>query len=238
MPWRRAGKYISCLPIAAIIPLFLSDLLGVNNAEVSRYISMELVKAVIALREVKDEHEIRQMEQAIDTAYKMHTTVMKMAFPGTWEREIAGVIEGIALSHGGPVAFPVILSMDGQTLHNHFHGNLLKEGRMVLTDAGCETPLHYASDITRTVPVGGKFSAIQKRFYEIVLKANLGAIEAVKPGETNYNVHMTAARIIADGLKEAGLMKGDMEEAVNLRRPCPVLSSRHRTYAGPRCSRP
>ncbi len=196
--------------------VFLSWLLGVDNDNVSEFISIELIRAVIALREIKDEHEIGQIEKAIDTAFKMHTTVMKMAFPGTWEREIAGMIEGIALAHGGPVAFPVILSMDGQTLHNHFHGNLLKEGRLVVTDAGCETALHYASDITRTVPVGGKFNSRQKHMYEVVLKANMDAIDALKPGIKNFDVHMLASRVIAEGMKDAGLMKGDLEEAVNL----------------------
>jgi len=196
--------------------LFLSDVLGVSPGRVKDFISQELIMAVISLREVKDEHEIVQIGQAIDTAWKMHTTVMKRAFPGTFEREIAGEIEGIALSGGGPVSFPVILSMDGQTLHNHSHKNLLREGRLLLTDAGCETAMHYASDITRTVPVGGRFDSRQKDIYEIVLEANMKAIDALKPGVTNLEVHLLAARIIAEGLKQQGLMKGDIEEAVNL----------------------
>jgi Xaa-Pro aminopeptidase len=196
--------------------LDLGRIFTVPPEQVKEFISIDLIKAVISLREVKDEHEISQIEQAIDVAYEMHTTVMKMAFPGTWEREIAGTIEGIALSHGGPVSFPVIHSMDGQTLHNHYHGNLLKEGRLVITDAGCETSMHYASDITRTVPVGGSFTSQQKQIYEIVLKANNESIKAVKPGHQNMEVHMLASRIIAEGLKDAGLMKGNIEEAVNL----------------------
>ncbi len=211
------GRQIHILPpYRGDQTVFLAKLFGTTHERVTEYISMELVKAVIALREVKDEHEIGQLEQAIGTAYEMHTTVMKMALPGTWEREIAGTIEGIALAHGGSVSFPVILSMDGQTLHNHYHGNRLKEGRLVVTDAGCESPLHYASDITRTVPVGGRFSPQQKAVYEIVLKANMDAIKAVQPGRTNFDVHTLAARVIANGMKDLGLMKGNMEEAVHL----------------------
>jgi Xaa-Pro aminopeptidase len=127
----------------------LGGLFDIHPVEVKEHISEELIRAVVSLREIKDEHEIQQIEQAVDTCYKMHTRVMEMAFPGTWEREIAGQIEGISLSHGNPVSFPVILSMDGQTLHNHYHGNLLKEGRLIVTDAGAESPLHYAGDITR-----------------------------------------------------------------------------------------
>ena len=87
---------------------------------------------MVKLRSVKDHYEIAEIEKAVDVAGIMHTTAMKMGFPGNFERELAGAIEGIALSHGGPVSFPVILSMDGQTLHNHYHGNELVEG----TDGG------------------------------------------------------------------------------------------------------
>ena len=145
----------------------------------------------------------------------MHTTVMRMAQSGTWEREIAGVIEGIALANGGPVSFPVILSINGQILHNHYHGNLLKKGKLLVTDAGCESIMHYASDITRTVPVDGKFSLKQKEIYEIVLKANIKTIEAAKPGITNQDLHLQATKIIAEGLKELGLMQGDINDAIN-----------------------
>ncbi len=195
--------------------IFLARVLNVHFNEVDQYISEDFIKSVVALREIKDEHEIQQIEMAVDTAYKMHTTVMRMAFPGVWEREIAGMIEGIALANGGPVSFPVILSMNGQTLHNHYHGNLLKEDRMIVTDAGAETSMHYASDITRTVPVGGKFDPEQKEIYEIVLKANMECIKKAAPGVKNKDLHLHAAEIIATGLKEAGLMKGDINEAVS-----------------------
>lgn len=94
----------------------------------------------------------------------MHVAAMKMAKPGVYEREIAGYIEGIALSGGGMLSFPVILTQHGETLHNHYHGNKLLKGNLMLTDAGCETESHYASDNTRTVPVGGVFTQKQKIF--------------------------------------------------------------------------
>ncbi|MCK4751645.1 MAG: aminopeptidase P family protein, partial [Bacteroidales bacterium] len=192
----------------------LAELLGVSCEGVDKYVSNELIGAVVKLRSVKDEYEIAEIEKAVEVAGLMHTTAMKMGFAGNYERELAGAIEGIALSHGGPVAFPVILSMDGQTLHNHYHGNELVEGRMVVCDAGAETAMCYASDITRTFPVGGKFSTRQRDIYNIVLAANTGTIEASVPGDTYRNVHLMAARIIASGLKEVGIMKGDVDEAV------------------------
>lgn len=176
--------------------------------------SLELIRGVIALRSVKAPEEIEEISRAVDITCEMHTTAMKMAHPGIYEREIAGRIEGIALSHGASAAFPIILSMDGQTLHNHAHENLLEKGRMMVTDAGAETIRHYAGDITRTVPVGGKFSQRQKEVYEIVLKAENWAIEQVRPGIPNRDIHLGAAKIIAGGLKDLGLMKGEVDEAV------------------------
>ncbi|MCK4880182.1 MAG: aminopeptidase P family protein [Bacteroidales bacterium] len=192
----------------------LAQLIGVDYEEVSKLISQELIASVVKLRSIKDQYEISEIEKAVDVARIMHTTAMKMAYPGNFERELAGAIEGIALSHGGPVSFPVILSMDGQTLHNHYHGNELTEGRMVVCDAGAETTMGYASDITRTYPVGGKFSTQQKDIYNIVLQANSETIKASLPGRPYREVHLMAARIIAGGLKELGIMKGDLDEAV------------------------
>ena len=192
----------------------LSGLLDMDCREVRNYVSEELIRAVVKLRSVKDRYEIEEIGKAMEVAGVMHTTAMKMAYPGNYERELTGTIEGIALSHGGPVSFPVILSMDGQILHNHEHGNELVEGRLVVCDAGAETEMCYASDITRTYPVGGKFNLQQKEIYEIVLEANMKTIEAIRPGVTYKSIHLMACRIIAGGLKGLGIMKGDMEEAV------------------------
>jgi Xaa-Pro aminopeptidase len=211
----KSGRKIHLLPpYRGDHFLALAQQMGVDYEGVKIMVSQELIAAVVKLRSVKDQHELREIEKAVDVAAIMHTTAMKMAYPGNFERELAGAIEGIALSHGGPVSFPVILSMDGQTLHNHYHGNELSEGRMVVCDAGAETAMCYASDITRTFPVGGKFSSRQKDIYNIVLKANNETIKASIPGRSYKEVHLMAARIIAGGLKELGLMKGDLDEAV------------------------
>ena len=150
----------------------------------------------------------------MDIAYDMHVTAMKMCREGVKEQDIFGAMEGIALSKGNGTSFPVILSMNGQTLHNHSHGNILRKGRMMVADAGVESNMHYASDITRTTPVGGKFSQQQKDIYEIVLKANSEAIKATKPGISNRELHFLACKIIASELTLLGLMKGNSDEAV------------------------
>ena len=192
----------------------LGSLFKENPCQMKTLASTDLVKAVISMRSVKEKVETDEIEKAADIAYEMHVTAMKMCKPGIIEQDIFGTIEGIALAKGGGTSFPIILSINGQTLHNHYHGNILKKGRMMVTDAGAETNLHYASDITRTTPVGGKFSELQKDIYEIVLKTNTEAIKATRPGLSNRELHLMACRNIASGLKELGLMKGDAEEAV------------------------
>jgi len=192
----------------------LGSLLKENPCQMKTLASVELIKAVISMRSIKEKVEIEEIEKAVDIAYEMHVTAMKMCKPGVREQDIFGTIEGIALSKGGGTSFPVILSINGQTLHNHSHGNILTKGRMMVTDAGAETILHYASDITRTTPVGGKYNSKQKEIYEIVLKANTEAIKATRPGLSNRDLHFMACKIIATEMKTLGLMKGDVDEAV------------------------
>jgi len=194
--------------------MMLGSQLKENPCQMKTLSSVDLIKAVIAMRSIKEKVEINEIEKAVDIAYEMHVTAMKMCKQGVREQDIFGTIEGIALSKGGGTSFPVILSINGQTLHNHAHGNILSKGRMMVTDAGAETNLHYASDITRTTPVGGKFSQKQKDIYEIVLKANTESIKATKPGMSNRDLHFMACRIIATEMKNLGLMKGDVDEAV------------------------
>jgi Xaa-Pro aminopeptidase len=192
----------------------LGSLLKENPCQMKTLASADLIKAVISMRSIKEKAEIEELEKAVEIAYEMHVTAMKMCRPGVKEQDIFGTIEGIALAKGGGTAFPIILSINGQTLHNHAHGNILKKGKMMVTDAGAETNMHYSSDITRTTPVGGKFSSDQKDIYEIVLKANTEAIKATRPGISNRDVHLMTCRIIASELKELELMKGNVDEAV------------------------
>ena len=194
--------------------LLLEELLGIRPALVKNYASLELIKAVVDLRSVKEPCEIEEITKACNIGYEMHTAAMRNCKPGVKEQYIAGLIEGIAASYGSMVSFPVILSQNGETLHNHDHSQILQEGRMMMTDAGAEEVSHYCSDFTRTVPVGGKFLTRQKEVYNIVLAANNKAIEIAKPGVTYQYVHLEVCKVLAQGLKDLGLMKGDVNEAV------------------------
>lgn len=193
----------------------LSSLLHIKKDHVEKFASLELRKAIVKQRSIKSLEEIAEIEKAIETAYKMHTTMMRMAKNlNTYEYEIAGIMEGIALSGGGPVSFPIILTTHGEILHGHDHSLKLNEGRMLVSDAGCETPSGYCSDITRSVPCGGKFNERQKAVYEAVLNANLIAQQSIKPGIEYKEIHLKAVKELGEGLKAIGLMKGDIDEAV------------------------
>ena len=201
-------------PYRAENKLLLQELTAIQASQLTSQASIELIRSLVEMRSVKDSYEIAEIEKACETGYKMHVTAMKMAKPGMMEHEIAGTIEGIALAHGAGTSFPTILSQNGQTLHNHDHSFKLEQGRLMITDAGAESNLHYASDFTRVVPVGGQFTQKQLEIYNIVLKANNTATSLMKPGETYLSIHLKVAEVIATGLKELGLMKGDIQEAV------------------------
>ena len=193
----------------------LASIIGINTSRLNDYTSEKLIKAVVAQRSIKSDKEIAEIDEAVDIAAKMHLTAMKLVKPETDERKIAGMIEGIALSLGSGLSFRPIVSINGQILHNPYYENKLKEGNLLVNDSGAESLNHYASDITRTIPVSGKFTQKQKDIYEIVLKAEMNAINLAAPTVTNKALHLQAAKDIASGLIQIGLMFGNAEEAVN-----------------------
>ncbi|GHV72588.1 Xaa-Pro aminopeptidase [Bacteroidia bacterium] len=205
-----------CNPYRGKVTHLLSQLLQTPYEDLKNSVSTTLIKAIVKQRSVKSEAEIIEIEKAIEIAYQMQTTAMRMAVnTDYYEHHIAGCVEGITLEHDGNVSFPVICSMNGQTLHNHHHHQKLERGRLLVLDCGAELPNNYCSDITRTMPVGGRFTDKQKVVYEIVLAAHLKGIELAKPDVLYRDVHFAACQTIAEGLKQLGLMRGDTQEAVN-----------------------
>lgn len=213
---KASGRVIHYLPQYRFQNMIrLEKLLGTKSYEINNHRSEEFTIAVIEQRSIKSKEELNEINFALDISYEMNTAAMKLAQPGKKEREIYGALNGIANSMGRGVSFPVICSVHGETLHNHHYDNTLSDGDLLLIDSGAESLLHYASDITRTFPVNGKFTNKQKEIYNIVLSSQLKAIESVKPGIRFREVHLNAAEVIADGLKNLGLMKGDPKEVVS-----------------------
>jgi len=194
--------------------LKLSDWLEMTPEQVEKSASVELIMAVVDQRNKKTPEEIEEIEKAVDISADMHLTAMRMVRPGITEAEIAAAVHQVALAAGGQLSFPIIATVNGQILHNHSHDNILQSGQMFLLDAGAETAMGYAGDLSSTIPVDKHFTSRQKEIYQICLEAHEAAIAALQPGVPFKNIHLLACRVIAQGLKDMGFMKGDVEEAV------------------------
>jgi Xaa-Pro aminopeptidase len=177
-------------------------------------VSVDLIKAVVAQRSIKSDEEIAEITRAVDISVDMHLAAMQMVRPGMKESEVAAEVERVAVAAGGGLSFAPIATINGQILHNHHHGNTVAEGDLFLLDAGAETEMGYAGDLSSTFPVSAHFTSRQKWIYELSLQAHEAAVAKLAPGVTNLEVHLAAARTIARGMKDLGLMRGDTEEAV------------------------
>ena len=192
----------------------LVNWLGINPNETHKTESVELIKAVVAQREIKSDEELVEIEKAVNTSVDMHVAAMQMVRPGLMESEIVAKVHEIAIRDGGDISFPIIGTVHGETLHNHYHGNQLKEGDLFLLDCGAETAMGYAGDLSSTMPVSNSFTDRQKEIYNIVLASHNAAIDMLAPGVPFKNVYYESCRVIVEGMKDLGLMTGNTEEAI------------------------
>ncbi|MDR2384669.1 MAG: aminopeptidase P family protein [Tannerella sp.] len=191
----------------------LWNLLDVRPGEENS--SEDFVKAVVDMRNYKTEEEIDEIEKACLITADMHLAAMKTIRPGIYEYEVAAAVQEVAQRNNCTLSFPIIASIDGQTLHNHYHGNKIKAGDLFLVDAGAETQRGYAGDMSSTTPVGGKLTERQREIYKIQSAMHDKSVEALKPGIAFEEIYNISARVMVEGLKQVGLMKGDACEAVN-----------------------
>jgi Xaa-Pro aminopeptidase len=212
---QRQGRTVHYLPpYQGDGMLRLCRLLGAAPEGVEAGASQALIRAVVALRSVKSGEEVDEIRLAIELSARMYAELMAACKPGAAEIELYGRLQGLILSSGSREAFPMILSRRGEVLHNHSHDQILADGDLLLVDSGVVSPLGYASDITRTLPVGGRFTPRQQDIYEIVLAALAEGTGRMAPGVPFVDCHLAAARVVAHGLTDLGLMRGDPGEAV------------------------
>lgn len=209
----RMVHFLPCYRAEHYVKLF--NLTGLPGGAIEDMVSIPFVKAVINLRSHKSPEEIVQIEDAVNISSDMNLAMISMIHPGMSEMEVASVVTGIAIRKGLGLAFPLIATVDGQILNNQYHGNIMKEGDLFLLNAGAENKMHYAGDITTTAPVGKRFSDRQRMIYDVVLHAHKAAAEMMAPGVSFLDVHMKACEVIATDLKDMGLMKGNVHEAVH-----------------------
>ena len=169
------------------------------------------------MRLLKEPFEVERIRAATKISAEAHELARQIVSPGMNERHIQGVIEGYFLQQGarGPAYGSIVAGGDNACiLHYTENNSKLRDGDLLLIDAGCSLPDYYNGDITRTFPVNGKFSNQQKSLYEIVLASQKAAIELVVPGQNAENVHRKALKVLVEGLIDLGLLVGDSESLI------------------------
>jgi Xaa-Pro aminopeptidase len=212
----KGQKVHFTVPYQAQVRESLGFWIGKSLPEILEGGSMPLIRAIIAQRSHKSAVEVAEMEKAHAITHDMYLYAMQEIRPGRYEYEIVGGFEGMAKSRNGAMAYPSIFSVNGHILHNHAHSNRMEEGQWVVADYGAENDMHYASDITRTIPVGRHFTPAQKDIYRIVLDAHLRSAEIMKPGVLYRDCHLLAWRVIAEGLHDLGILRGDPAEMAEI----------------------
>jgi len=210
-----AGRKVHILPpYRPETKIKLAAWFNTSLDDVAGYVSVKLIKAVIAQRVIKTPLEVTEMEKAVNISIDMQVAVIQHTRPGIKEYDLVAKAHEVAIANNSRLGYPAIITTHGQTLHTHYYGNTLQEGRMVLSDIGAENAMHYGGDLTRTFPVGKTFTGRQKELYEIVLNSMDHAISLLKPGVRYKDIHLAASHKLAEGLTQVGLMKGDPAEAV------------------------
>ena len=169
------------------------------------------------MRLIKDKDEVRTMRRAAQISAKAHIKAMQMARPGMMEYQIEATLLNAFMAQGSraPAYNSIVAgSENGCILHYVENSDELIDGELLLIDAGAEYEC-YASDITRTFPVNGKFSPEQRAIYDLVLKAQEAAIAQVKPGRRWNAAHDAAVKVLTQGLLELGILKGALDDALN-----------------------
>lgn len=179
-------------------------------------IDLDLAKAIISLRLIHDSEAVNELRQAAAVAMAAHEAGMRATRTAKTEAEVRAAMESVILAHNMTCAYNSIVTVQGQVLHNEQYINALQPTNLLLADVGAETPMGWASDITRTWPVSGKFSATQRDIYDVVLAAQRACIEKVKPGVEYYEIHWVAALAIAQGLVDLGILKGNPANLVEM----------------------
>lgn len=168
--------------------------------------------AVVNLRLVKDEHEQKALRRAAAITVEGHKALIAAARPGAAEFELEAALQSVFFRHRAQPSFTPIVTVRGEVLHTRAGATRVKSGDMILADAAAEEPSGYAGDVTRVYPIGGKFSATRRRFYDVVLRAQRSAVDASISGARFRDVHDLCAKAMCEGLVDAGLLRGRADD--------------------------
>ena len=176
--------------------------------------SVPFIRAIVQQRNIKSAEEIDEIEKACNVTADMHIAAIKCLRPGMHEYDVAAEIEHVAALNNCELSFSTIATIHGETLHNHYHGHLVKPGDLFLIDAGAEVESGYCGDMSSTFPADKKFTQWQKDMYEIQNAMHIESVKALRPGVPFLQIYELSAKVMVEGLKEFGLMKGNAENAV------------------------
>ncbi|WP_233743764.1 aminopeptidase P family protein [Leptodesmis sichuanensis] len=174
----------------------------------------QLIQAIVALRLTHDHQALEELRQAAAISVEAHKAGMRATPMAKTEAEVRAAMEAVILAYNATTAYTSIVTVHGEVLHNNHYHHALRSGDLLLADVGAEVPSGWASDITRTWPVSGKFSPTQRSLYEVVLQAHDRCIAAMRPGVEYRDIHLLAAQTIAEGLVDLGILRGKAEDLV------------------------
>lgn len=176
----------------------------------------ELARSVVEVRLTHDQDCLDELRRAALATVSAHRVGMEITRSGLYEYQVLAEMEAECARHGMNTAFPSVLSVRGEILHNTAHDGILADGDLLVADLGAETRGGFAGDITRTWPVSGRFTALQRDVYDLVLDAQRAAIESIRPGRRFREVHLRACERITEGLIDIGLLKGRLDQLMEL----------------------
>ncbi len=187
-----------------------------NPSEQSRTWDRELMQAIASLRLSHDQAALAEIRAAIAVSIQAHKAGMAATLQAKTEADVRAAIEAVMIAHNATPAYSSIVTVQGEVLHNDRYHHELQPGDLLLVDAGAEVAAGWASDITRTWAVSGKFSSTQRALYEVVLAAHDACIAKMRPGVEYREIHLTAAYEIAAGLGSLGILRDRPENLVEM----------------------
>ena len=175
----------------------------------------DLVDALIEMRLRHDEAGQESLRQAAQESVRGQRAVMLAARAGVRESALRGLFEGTLAENASVPSFQPIISTSGEVLHNPYYKGTLHDGDLLLIDAGAELESGWSGDLTRVVPVSGTFSPTQRALYNVVDRARQTGVEGVGPGVDFRDLHLKVSQVLAEGLVELGILKGEPRDLVD-----------------------
>ena len=179
-------------------------------------LDLELTKAIVSLRLSHDAASLAELRQAAAVTIEAHKAGMAATGKAQIEAGVRAAMESVIISENMTYAYPSIVTVHGEVLHSEHYHNPLQTGDLLLADVGAETSTGWAADVTRTWPVSGKFSPTQRAIYDVVLAAHDACIDSISSGVEYQDIHLLAARVMAAGLVDLGILRGHVDDLVEM----------------------